>query len=98
MAGSESSVPSTPTTIRFPGWVGSLERCTTTGQEACLETETLTDPNLAELNEWSPKVLDTLKKLPELTDVTSDQQNRAPTETLTEPSSRLEMGPRPASR
>ena len=36
---------------------------------------TLQDPNLEELNEWAPKVLAELKKLPGLRDVASDQQN-----------------------
>ncbi|MEJ8826490.1 efflux RND transporter permease subunit [Variovorax humicola] len=44
---------------------------------------TLTDSNLAELNTWSPRLLETMKELPELTDVTSDQQNRAPTAMVT---------------
>jgi len=34
----------------------------------------LTDPNLDELNEWAPRVLAALQKLPELSDVASDQQ------------------------
>jgi len=44
---------------------------------------TLTDTNLAELNEWTPRILERLQKLPGLTDVTSDQQNAAPTAMLT---------------
>ena len=44
---------------------------------------TLTDTNLAELNDWAPRITDALSKLPGLTDVTSDQQNAAPTATLT---------------
>ena len=36
---------------------------------------TLTDANLDELNEWAPKLLERLRKLPELADVASDQQN-----------------------
>ena len=36
---------------------------------------TLQDPDIAELNEWAPKVLAELKKLPALRDVASDQQN-----------------------
>jgi multidrug efflux pump len=35
---------------------------------------TLQSPDLDELNTWAPKVLDTLRKLPQLRDVTSDQQ------------------------
>jgi multidrug efflux pump subunit AcrB len=35
---------------------------------------TLQDANLDELFNWAPKILDNLKKLPELRDVTSDQQ------------------------
>ena len=36
---------------------------------------TLQDPNLDELNEWAPKVLAEMKKLPGLADAASDQQN-----------------------
>ena len=36
---------------------------------------TLQDANLDELNEWAPKALAQLKKLPQLRDVASDQQN-----------------------
>jgi HAE1 family hydrophobic/amphiphilic exporter-1 len=39
---------------------------------------TLTDSDLAELNEWAPKLLEEMRKLPLLRDVTTDQQNRAP--------------------
>ncbi|HEX6001857.1 MAG TPA: efflux RND transporter permease subunit [Hyphomicrobiaceae bacterium] len=35
---------------------------------------TLQDANLDELNKWAPKILETLKALPELRDVASDQQ------------------------
>jgi multidrug efflux pump subunit AcrB len=35
---------------------------------------TLQSPDLEELNTWAPKVLGTLRKLPQLRDVTSDQQ------------------------
>ena len=35
---------------------------------------TLQSPDLEELNTWAPRVLQTLRKLPELRDVTSDQQ------------------------
>jgi hypothetical protein len=34
----------------------------------------LLDPNLDELNQWSSKIFDKLKKLPQLRDVASDQQ------------------------
>jgi len=44
---------------------------------------TLTDSDLAELNLWAPRLLETMRKLPELTDVTSDQQNAAPTAMVT---------------
>jgi multidrug efflux pump len=37
---------------------------------------TLQGDNATELLEWAPKVLERLKKLPELTDVNSDQQNK----------------------
>ncbi len=36
---------------------------------------TLQDANIEELNEWGPRLLAELKKLPELTDVASDQQS-----------------------
>ena len=44
---------------------------------------TLTDVNLDELNSWAPRILQKLRSLPELADVTSDQQNTAPTAQLT---------------
>jgi HAE1 family hydrophobic/amphiphilic exporter-1 len=44
---------------------------------------TLQDANLGELNEWAPKVLARLQSLPQLADVTSDQQTNAATATLT---------------
>ena len=39
---------------------------------------TLQDANLVELNTWAPKMLDKLKTLPQLADVSSDQQGNAP--------------------
>jgi len=36
---------------------------------------TLQDANIDELNEWAPRLLEELKKLPELRDVASDQQS-----------------------
>jgi HAE1 family hydrophobic/amphiphilic exporter-1 len=44
---------------------------------------TLQDANLEELNAWAPKILDTLKSLPELRDVATDQQSSGTTLTLT---------------
>jgi hydrophobe/amphiphile efflux-1 (HAE1) family protein len=44
---------------------------------------TLQDPNFAELNTWAPRLLTKLKTLPELTDVSSDQQANAPRLTVT---------------
>jgi HAE1 family hydrophobic/amphiphilic exporter-1 len=44
---------------------------------------TLTDSNLAELNEWAPRLAARLAQLPQLADVASDQQSNAPTATLT---------------
>ena len=44
---------------------------------------TLTDTDLNELNVWAPKVVDRLRKMKQLTDVASDQQNAAATATLT---------------
>ncbi|NVN92246.1 MAG: MdtB/MuxB family multidrug efflux RND transporter permease subunit [Desulfuromonadales bacterium] len=37
---------------------------------------TLEDPNSEELTAWAPKIVDTLRSLPELRDVGSDQQDR----------------------
>jgi len=36
---------------------------------------TVQDANLAELREWAPRVLDAMRKLPQVKDVVSDQQN-----------------------
>jgi HAE1 family hydrophobic/amphiphilic exporter-1 len=44
---------------------------------------TLQDPDFAELNTWSPRLLDKLKTLPELRDVATDQQSAGTTLTLT---------------
>ena len=44
---------------------------------------TLQDPNQAELNTWAPKILAKMQRIPQLTDVTSDQENAGTTETLT---------------
>ena len=43
---------------------------------------TLEDVDLDELNEWAPRVLARLKKLPQLADVASDQQNASATLSL----------------
>ncbi len=43
---------------------------------------TLTDTDLSELDRWGPIVTNVLAKLPELADVTSDQQSSAPQLTL----------------
>src|SRR5215813_11106965 len=43
---------------------------------------TLTDTNLDELNHWAPILEAEMRKLPELQDVASDQQNAAPTVTI----------------
>ncbi len=40
---------------------------------------TLQDANLAELNEWAPKIVDGLKTLPELREVATDQQTEGTT-------------------
>ncbi len=40
---------------------------------------TLQDANLAELNEWAPKILDKMQTLPELRDVATDQQTNGTT-------------------
>ena len=44
---------------------------------------TIEDPNQDELNRWAPKILEKMQHLPLLTDVTSDQENRGTTQTLT---------------
>ncbi|HUN43085.1 MAG TPA: efflux RND transporter permease subunit [Acetobacteraceae bacterium] len=44
---------------------------------------TLTDVDLSELNKWGPIIENALAKLPQLADVTSDQQSSAPQLTLT---------------
>ncbi len=44
---------------------------------------TLQDANLAELNEWAPKILAKMKTLPELRDVATDQQTKGTTVTMT---------------
>jgi HAE1 family hydrophobic/amphiphilic exporter-1 len=44
---------------------------------------TLQDANLDELNEWAPKVLAAMQKLPQLRDVATDQQSQGTTLTLT---------------
>jgi hydrophobe/amphiphile efflux-1 (HAE1) family protein len=44
---------------------------------------TLQDANLAELNEWAPKILDKMKTLPQLRDVATDQQTEGTTLQLT---------------
>ncbi|MFZ1909758.1 MAG: efflux RND transporter permease subunit [Burkholderiales bacterium] len=44
---------------------------------------TLEDVDLAELNEWAPRVLARLESLPELRDVASDQQNASTSLSLT---------------
>src|SRR5437899_10915132 len=40
---------------------------------------TLQDANLAELNEWAPKILGKMQTLPELRDVATDQQSQGTT-------------------
>ena len=44
---------------------------------------TLQDANLAELNEWAPKILEKMQTLPELRDVATDQQTEGTTLTMT---------------
>ncbi|MES1982521.1 MAG: efflux RND transporter permease subunit [Pseudomonadota bacterium] len=44
---------------------------------------TVTDANLDELNTWAPRLLERLRKLPQLTDLATDQQNSAATAMLT---------------
>jgi len=42
----------------------------------------LQDPDVHELNTWTPRLIDRLKKLPQLADVATDAQNRAPVLTI----------------
>ena len=56
---------------------------------------TLQDPDIAQLNEWAPKVLAKLKTLPELRDVATDQQTAGTTLTLTINRDRLALWPSP---
>jgi HAE1 family hydrophobic/amphiphilic exporter-1 len=44
---------------------------------------TLQDANLDELNEWAPKILAAMQKLPQLRDVATDQQSQGTTLTMT---------------
>jgi hydrophobe/amphiphile efflux-1 (HAE1) family protein len=44
---------------------------------------TIQDSDQTELNAWAPKILAKMRKIPLLTDVTSDQQNAGTTETMT---------------
>src|SRR5271169_3406792 len=44
---------------------------------------TLQDANLTELNEWAPKILAKMQRLPQLRDVATDQQSTGTTLTLT---------------
>ncbi len=44
---------------------------------------TLTSPEINDLNTWAPRVLDKMRAIPLLTDVTSDQQSNAAAATLT---------------
>src|SRR5580704_15397421 len=44
---------------------------------------TLQDPNFTELNTWAPRMLAKLKTLPQLADVSTDQQDNAPLLTVT---------------
>jgi hydrophobe/amphiphile efflux-1 (HAE1) family protein len=43
---------------------------------------TLFDGDLDELNDWTPRLVDALQRVPELKDVTSDQQSQAPSANL----------------
>lgn len=44
---------------------------------------TLTDTDLDQLNLWAPKLVERLRRMPQLTDVASDQQNNAAMATIT---------------
>ena len=44
---------------------------------------TLSDADLNELNEWAPRMMQAMEKLPQLKDVNTDQQSTSPSSTLT---------------
>jgi HAE1 family hydrophobic/amphiphilic exporter-1 len=44
---------------------------------------TLFDPDLDQLNDWAPRLMNAMEKLPQLKDVSTDQQSTAPSATLT---------------
>jgi HAE1 family hydrophobic/amphiphilic exporter-1 len=52
-------------------------------QGRALYQYTLSDADSDELNQWTPKLLEALQKLPQLRDVNSDQQSSASSATLT---------------
>jgi multidrug efflux pump subunit AcrB len=57
------------------GFMQSMQDVRIGGRSAKTQYQyTLEDTNLDELREWAPKLVDALSKLPELKDVTSDQQ------------------------
>jgi hydrophobe/amphiphile efflux-1 (HAE1) family protein len=59
---------------------------------------TIQDSNQDELNAWAPKILDHMKKIPLLADVTSDQENSGTTVTMTIDRERAErFGIQPAT-
>ena len=67
-----------PKTAGMPGatlYLQSNQDIVVTGRQANAQFQyTLQAPDFATLNEWGPRVLDRLSKLPQLVDVSSDQQ------------------------
>ncbi|HEY6002734.1 MAG TPA: multidrug efflux RND transporter permease subunit [Anaeromyxobacter sp.] len=70
-----------PQLARVPGitlYLQSVQDVRVGGRFARTQYQyTLQDANLAELNEWAPRLLERLRAVPELRDVTTDQQSAA---------------------
>jgi HAE1 family hydrophobic/amphiphilic exporter-1 len=76
-----------PKAARVPGvtlFLQSLQDIRVGGRLSRTQYQyTLTSPEISDLNTWAPRVLDRLRSIPLLTDLTSDQQSSAPAATLT---------------
>ena len=58
-------------------YLQSLQELRIGGAESATQYQyTLTSDNLKELNEWAPKLMAAMQKLPQLKDVATDQQDR----------------------
>ncbi len=75
-----------PKTAQVPGvtlFLQSLQDIRVGGRLSRTQYQyTLTSPELADLQTWAPRILDEMRGLKQLTDVTSDQQTSAPAATL----------------